>query len=104
LIERVARATPPASGRPPKVNIAPRQVAGLKQKLIVYHRDFAGLVRRKEQRVWSLKYFEGQLLDLKRKSIEPMSTAVDGGNQREKHAAYLSHRKRHLQIPSLRTN
>jgi SRSO17 transposase len=80
LIERVARATPPPSGRPPQVNIAPRQVAGLKQKLIAYHRDFASLFRRKEQRVWSLKYLEGQLLDLKRKSIEPMATAVDGGN------------------------
>ena len=80
MIERVARATPPPSGRSPRLNIAPRQVSGLKNELIAYHRQFARLFRRKEQRVWSLKYLQGQMLDLERKSIEPMATALDGGN------------------------
>ncbi len=80
MIERAASATPPPSGRKPGLNIAPRQVRGLEQKLRAYHRQFAGRFRRKEQRQWSLKYMQGQMLDLPHKSIEPMAQAVDDGN------------------------
>jgi SRSO17 transposase len=80
VIVRVSKAIPPPSGRKPGLNLAPRQVKGLKQQLVAYHRHFADVFQRKEQRCWALKYLEGQMLDLQRKSIEPMALAVEGGN------------------------
>lgn len=80
MIERVAGATPPPSGRKPGLNIAPRQVRGLEQKLRAYHQQFAERFRRKEQRQWSLKYMQGQMLDLPHKAVEPMAQAVEDGN------------------------
>jgi SRSO17 transposase len=80
LIERVSKATPPPSGRKPGLNLAPRQVTGLKQKLVAYQRHYADVFQRKEQRSWALKYSEGQMLDLERKSIEPMAQALEDGN------------------------
>jgi SRSO17 transposase len=68
------------SGRKPGLNLAPRDVNGLKQKLKAYHRNFAGLFTRREQRHWSHKYLEGQMLELERKSIEPMAQALEDGN------------------------
>ena len=62
------------------MNIAPRQVEGLLEKLVTYHQGFASAFRRREQRGWSCKYLEGQLLDIERKSIEPMANALVGGN------------------------
>lgn len=55
-------------------------MSGLKQKLVAYHRKYASLFRRKEQRFWALKYMEGQMLELERKSIEPMAQALEEGN------------------------
>ena len=49
-------------------------------ELLAYHRAFAPLFQRAEQRHWALKYLEGQLLPLERKSIEPMADALVGGN------------------------
>jgi len=80
LIVRVSKATPPPSGRKPGLNLAPRQVRGLKSKLMAYHREYADVFRRKEQRFWALKYLEGQMLEIERKSIEPMAQALDDGN------------------------
>lgn len=80
MIERIGPATPPASGRQPQMNIAPRKVGGLLNKLAAYHQRFAGLFRREEQRRWALKYMQGQMLDIERKSIEPMASALEGGN------------------------
>jgi len=62
------------------MNIAPRQVQGLLKELKNYHQWFADLFQRREQRHWSEKYLEGQMLDLERKSIEPMACALAGGN------------------------
>jgi len=62
------------------LNIAPRDVTGLKQKLEAYHRTFAGRFKRQEQRHWAHKYLEGQMLDLERKAIEPMAQALEDGN------------------------
>jgi SRSO17 transposase len=62
------------------LNLAPRDVTGLKQKLKAYHRTFAKLFKRKEQRHWSQKYLEGQMLEIERKSIEPMAQALADGN------------------------
>ena len=70
---------PPPSGRPPVDNLAPRDVVGLAVALVAYHARFAPLFARAEQRHWARKYLEGQLLELERKSIEPMALALDGG-------------------------
>jgi SRSO17 transposase len=60
--------------------LTPEEVAGLHAELVAYHREFAPLFVRAEQRHWALKYLEGQLLPLERKSIEPMADALAGGN------------------------
>ncbi len=77
---RIGRAVPPPSGRAPVLNIAPRDVEGLGDELKRFHRMFATGFMRREQRHWALKYSQGQLLELERKSIEPMATALVGGN------------------------
>lgn len=71
---------PPPSARPPHIGLTPGEVAALRDELLAYHREFAPLFRREEQRHWALKYLEGQLLPLERKSIEPMADALEGGN------------------------
>ena len=71
---------PPSSARPPLVGLTPEEVAGLHDELVAYHRQFAPLFARAEQRHWALTYLEGQLLPLERKSIETMADALAGGN------------------------
>lgn len=71
---------PPPSARPPLLGVTPDEVAALHEELRAYHAEFAPLFRRAEQRQWALKYTEGQLLPLERKSIEPMADALDGGD------------------------
>lgn len=71
---------PPPSARPPLDALTPDEVLALHEELVAYHRAFAPLFRREEQRHWALKYLEGQLLPLERKSIEPMADALVGGN------------------------
>src|SRR4051794_12593633 len=71
---------PPPSARPPLVGLTPGEIAGLHGELVAYHAAFAPLFQRAEQRHWALKYTEGQLLPLERKSIEPMADALDGGD------------------------
>jgi SRSO17 transposase len=80
LTVRIGRAVPPPSGRAPILNIAPRDVEGLGEELKQFHQLFAAGFVRQEQRHWALKYSQGQLLALERKSIEPMAVAVTGGN------------------------
>lgn len=72
--------TSPPSTQPPTPNLAPRDVAGLADELVAYHARFAPLFPRPEQRHWALLYLRGQMLDLERKSIEPLAHAVAGGN------------------------
>src|SRR5881227_1100163 len=71
---------PPPSGLPPTGNLAPRDVERLADALLTYHAEFAPLFRRAEQRHWALQYLQGQLLDLERKSIEPMALALADGD------------------------
>lgn len=59
---------PPPSARPPPSGLTPDQVAALHDELLAYQREFAPLFCREEQRCWALKYLEGQLLPLERKS------------------------------------
>jgi SRSO17 transposase len=70
----------PPSGRAPQGNLLPEDLAGLHEELVAYHAHFASLFVREEQRHWALKYLEGQLSPIERKSIEPMAAAVEGGN------------------------
>ncbi len=71
---------PPPSGRAPDHNLAPRDVEALADELVAYHAHFAPLFQRSEQRKWALAYLHGQLLELDRKSIEPMALALEGGD------------------------
>ncbi len=80
MTQRIGRAVPPPSGRAPVMNISPRDVAGLGDELDRYHHRFGCGFVRCEQRYWALKYSQGQMLNLERKSIEPMAVAVAGGN------------------------
>ncbi len=77
---RAPERPPPPSARPPLIGLTPDEVAALHDDLLAYHREFAPLFHRQEQRHWALKYTEGQLLPLERKSIEPMADALVGGN------------------------
>ena len=77
---RAPERLPPPSARPPVVALVPEAVEALHDELLAYHAAFAPLFRREEQRRWALKYLEGQLLPLERKSIEPMADALVGGN------------------------
>jgi len=80
IIPVAAALTPPPSGQPPLINLAPRDVTALADELLAYHAHFAPLFQRAEQRQWALTYLHGQLLDLERKSIEPMALALADGN------------------------
>src|SRR2546426_12262457 len=80
IIPAAAPLVPPPSGRPPTINLAPRDVAALADELLAYHAHFAPLFQRSEQRGWALTYLQGQLADLDRKSIEPMALALAAGN------------------------
>jgi SRSO17 transposase len=65
---------------PPVLELTPADVAALADELAAYHAEFADLYYRTEQAHWGLKYLQGLLLPLPRKSIEPMALAVEGGN------------------------
>jgi SRSO17 transposase len=80
IIPSAAVLAPPPSGQPPIINLAPRDVAALADELLAYQAHFAPLFQRAEQRQWALTYLHGQLLDLERKSIEPMALAHPDGN------------------------
>ena len=78
--QRICTATPPPSGRKPQMNVAPREVEGLLEQLQNYHATFAPLFQRQEQRQHALQYMQGQMLELERKSIEPMARALKDGD------------------------
>ena len=77
---RAPAVTPPPSARPPVGALTPDEVLALHDELLAYYAEFAPHFRRAEQRRWALKYTEGQLLPLERKSIAPLADALDGGN------------------------
>jgi SRSO17 transposase len=80
IIPSAAVLAPPPSGQPPIINLAPRDVEALADELLAYHAHFAPLFHRAEQRQWALTYLHGQLLNLERKSIEPMALALADGD------------------------
>lgn len=73
LTLRAPALPPPPSARPPLLGLTPREIAGLHEELSAYHREFASLFRRAEQRRWALKYTAGPLLPQERTSIVPLA-------------------------------
>jgi len=80
MIAAYAPLVAPPSAQPPTPNLEPRDVGRLADDLVAYHARFAPLFQRSEQRHASLLYLQGQLLDLERKTIEPLAHAVVGGD------------------------
>ena len=80
MIAAYAPLVAPPSAQPPTLNLAPRDVERLADDLVAYHARFAPFFQRPEQRRAALLYLQGQLLDLERKTIEPLAHAVAGGN------------------------
>jgi len=70
----------PPSAQPFTPNLAPRDVERLADDLVAYHARFAPLFQRSEQRRAALLYLQGPLLDLERKTIEPLALALPGGD------------------------
>ncbi len=64
----------------PEIDLTSTEIDDLVEELKDYHRIYSPLFARREQRQWSLKYLHGLLLDIPRKSIEPMVLALEGAN------------------------
>ena len=65
----------------PVLDLAPQDLEPLVDELRAYHAIYSPLFQRREQREWSAKYLHGLLLELPRKSIEPMVLALEGANR-----------------------
>jgi len=65
----------------PALNLSPQEVEALIEELHAYHAIYSPLFRRQEQRQWSEQYMHGLLLELPRKSIEPMVLALEGAHR-----------------------
>ena len=69
----------------PTLALVPEDLEALLDELHAYHALYSPLFQRREQREWSEKYLHGLLLQLPRKSIEPMVVAftqrVPGANR-----------------------
>jgi SRSO17 transposase len=62
----------------PAMDLTPQAIDNLVEELRAYHAIYSPLFRRREQREGAAKYLHGLLLDIPRKSIEPMVLALDG--------------------------
>jgi SRSO17 transposase len=60
------------------INLTPGDLDDLVEELRGYHALYSPLFQRREQREWAATYLHGLLLDLPRKSIEPLVLAVEG--------------------------
>jgi SRSO17 transposase len=60
------------------MDLTPSDLNDLVEELRVYHAIYSPLFQRREQREWAAKYLHGLLLDLPRKSIEPLVLALEG--------------------------
>jgi SRSO17 transposase len=65
----------------PTLDLTPADVNALLDELQAYHAIYSPLFQRREQREWSAKYLHGLLLELPRKSIEPMVLALEGAKR-----------------------
>jgi len=62
----------------PVMDLRPQDLDRLVEALRDYHAIYSPLFQRREQREWAEKYLHGLLLEMPRKSIEPMVLALDG--------------------------
>jgi SRSO17 transposase len=60
------------------MGLTPGDLNDLVEELRAYHAIYSPLFQRREQREWAAKYLHGLLLDLPRKSIEPLVLALEG--------------------------
>jgi SRSO17 transposase len=65
----------------PTLALTSTDIDALLDELEAYHAIYSPLFQRREQREWSAKYVHGLLLELPRKSIEPMVLALEGANR-----------------------
>ncbi len=65
----------------PVLNLAPHDLDTILKELREYHALFSLLFYRREQRDWSQAYLHGLLLELPRKSIEPMVLHLRGADR-----------------------
>lgn len=79
-LKQCAPRRPPASGRKPSGRLSARDIAMSADELVAFQSHFQALFRRREQREWFLFYMCGQLLNLERKTIEPMVLRLLGAN------------------------
>lgn len=64
----------------PEMNLTPQDINNLVDELCDYHTIFSPLFCRREQGEWAEKYLRGLMVDIPRKSIEPMMLAQEGAN------------------------
>ncbi len=62
----------------PAMELRPHDIDHLVDELAAYHAIYSPLFQRREQRKWASDYLHGLLLDIRRKSIEPMMLALRG--------------------------
>jgi SRSO17 transposase len=60
------------------MDLSPRDLQDLVEELRAYHAIYSPLFQRREQREQAAKYLRGLLLELPRKSIEPLVLALEG--------------------------
>ena len=64
----------------PVLDLTPQDLDSILDELGAYHAIFSPLFQRREQQAWSLDYLHGLLLELPRKSIEPIVLHLHGGD------------------------
>jgi SRSO17 transposase len=64
----------------PAMELTPQAIVNLVEELRAYHAIYSPLFQRREQREGAAKYLHGLLLEIPRKSVEPMVLALDGPN------------------------
>lgn len=65
----------------PVLDLTPTDLADIMDELHAYHAIFSPLFARREQRDWAATYLHGLLLDIPRKSIEPMVLHLRGADR-----------------------
>ncbi len=62
----------------PPMELSPHDIDNLVDELRAYHAIYSPLFQRRKQREWASDYLHGLLLDIPRKSIEPIVLALRG--------------------------
>ena len=63
------------------VGLTPRELQGVRGRLVAFAEEMLAPVARKDQRRWGEVYLRGLMLDGKRKSIEPMAERLPDGDE-----------------------